>query len=111
MVISEEQRKMIFVRRGILVPIGNRCCSSHLYNGHLSFEAMQALTSDMTDNIHLDSNATAQLLYDCCSSIKGMKTFDFDDPASLDSTAYYNITGLQKSKVMSVPSFNYHHIV
>ena len=101
---------MIFVRRGIFVPIGNRCCSIRLYNGHLSFEAMPALTSSMTDHIHLDSNAISHLLDDCCSSINRMKTFDLDDPSSLDITAYNNITGLQRSEIISMPSFNSHHV-
>jgi hypothetical protein len=89
---------MVFVKRGILVPVGNRCCSVHVYNGHLSYEAMQEIKASITDVMCLDSNAVALLVDDGCKTVQEMKTFDFDDPASLDNEAYYNITGLEKGK-------------
>lgn len=97
-VVSEEQRRLIFVKSGVFVPPGNRCCNTHLYNGHLSFEALQKIKPNITDVLRLDSNAVSVLLDDCCKTIQGMKTFDFDDPASLDNNAYYNITGLEKGR-------------
>lgn len=89
---------MVFVKRGIVVPVGNRCCSYHIYNAHLSYEAMQEIKASITDVMCFDSNAVALLVDDCCKTIRDMKTFDFDDPASLDNEAYYNITGLEKGK-------------
>ena len=41
--LSDEQRTMIFLRRGIWVPKGVRCCSNHLYKGHLLYEAQQSV--------------------------------------------------------------------
>ena len=83
-VMSESQRKMVFVKRGILVPTGNRCCKKHLYNDHLSFEALQRITGTEVDVVSLDANAVIELVGDCCRTIQFMKTFDFDDPTSLD---------------------------
>lgn len=93
---------MIFVRLGTLIPVGNRCCSSHLYNGHLSYEAMQMIDGNMVDVIRLDSTAVLNLLTECCDTIRTMKTFNFDDPASLDSKAYYNLTGLAKGEIINI---------
>ena len=106
-VISEDQRRMVFVKRGMLVPVGNRCCSVHLYNGHLSYEATQEINASITDVMCLDSNAVALLVDDCCKTAREMKTFDFDDPSSLDNEAYYNITGLKKGNSFVVRDDSY----
>lgn len=93
---------MIFIRLGTLIPAGNRCCSYHLYNGHLSYEAMQMIDGNMGDVIRLDSTAVIGLLTECCDTIRTMKSFNFDDPASLDSEAYYNLTGLGKGNINNI---------
>ena len=54
--------------------------------------------ASITDMIFLDSDAVALLLDDCCKTVQEMKTFDFDDPASRNNEAYYNIAVLRKSK-------------
>jgi hypothetical protein len=46
--------------------------------------------------ISLDANSVIELVTDCCTTIQNMKTFDFDDPTSLDEESYYNMTGLKK---------------
>ena len=95
-VLSVDQQKMVFVKRGILIPSGSRCRENHLYNDHLTHESLQSITDVKTDMVSLNADAAIQLLDDCCQIIRGKKTFDFDDPTSLDEKAYYNITGLQK---------------
>ena len=59
---------------------------------------MQQIKASITDVISLDSNAVGLLVDDCCKTVREMKTFDFDDPSSLDNEAYYNVTGLEKGK-------------
>jgi hypothetical protein len=95
-VLSKEQQKMVFVKRGIVVPAGTRCCRRHLYNNHLSYHALQEITPAKVDLVSFDANSVAELVTDCCTTIQNMKTFDFDDPNSLNEESYYNMTGLRK---------------
>ena len=46
--------------------------------------------------VSLNADAVIQLLNVCCQISQDKKTFDFDDPTSLDERAYYSITGLEK---------------
>ena len=46
--------------------------------------------------VSFDANGVVELVADCCMTIQNTKTFDFDDPMSLDDESYYNTTGLQK---------------
>ena len=87
---------MVFVKRGVVVPPGSRCCSHHLYNKHLTYEALQQIRLNKVDMVSFDANGVAELVIDCCMTIQNTKTFDFDDPMSLDDESYYNTTGLQK---------------
>lgn len=87
---------MVFIKRGIVVPAGSRCCNNHLYNNHLTYGALHEITFAKTDKVTLDANSVVELIGDCCTTIQNMKTFDFDDPTSLDDETYYNMTGLQK---------------
>lgn len=87
---------MVFVKRGIVVPAESRCCSVHLYNNHLTYDALQQIEFCKMDKVTLNANDIIQLITDCCMTIQTAKTFDFDDPSSLDDEAYYNMTGLQR---------------
>ena len=98
---------MVFVKRGILVPVGNRCCSVYVCNGHLSHEAMQEIKASFTDGMCLHSDAVALLVDDCCKTVREMKKFDFDDPASLNNETYDNITGLEKGKAFVILNDSY----
>ena len=95
-VLTKEQQIMVFVKKGIVVPPGSRCCRHHFYNNHLTFEAFQQIKPIKVDTILLDTNGVVELVTDCCKTIQNAKTFDFDDPTSLNEEAYYNMTGLQK---------------
>ena len=87
---------MVFVKRGIVVPSGTRCCRRHLYNNHLTYDALREITPAKVGMISFDANSVIELVTDCCTSIQNMKTFDFDDIDSLNEESYYNITGLKK---------------
>ena len=95
-VLSKEQQKMIFVKRGIVVPAGSRCCSYHLYDNHLTYDALQQITHTKMDMVSFDANGVAELITDCCATIRNIRTLDFDDPTSLDDESYYNMTGLER---------------
>ena len=93
---------MIFMKLGIFVPPGNRSYSAHIYKDHLSFEALQLIKHSAADVVYLNTEAVIELLDDCAHLIRSAKTFDFDDPSSLDVKSYYTITGLQKGKTLLV---------
>ena len=95
-VLTKEQQRMVFVKRGIVVPAGSRCCRHHLYNNHLTYEALQQIRPTTVDIVSLDANGVVELVTNCCTTIHLAKKFDFDDPMSLDEESYYNMTGLRR---------------
>jgi len=95
-VLSKEQQKVVFVKRGIVVPPGSRCCRHHLYNIHLTYDALQQIMPAKIDMVSFDAGGIVELVTDCCTTIQNVKTFDFDDPTSLDEESYYNMTSLHR---------------
>lgn len=95
-VLSDTQRTMVFIRRGILVSAGSRCCSDHLYKGQLSYEGLWQINGSISDHLALNSSEVQGLMEDFRSSIQASKSFDFDDPSCLSDECYFNITGLKK---------------
>lgn len=92
---------MVFMKRGIVVPCGSRCCSDHLYRNRLTYEALQQIRPTTVDMMSLDANGVIELVTDCCMTIQNAKTFDFDDPTCLDDESYYNMTGLRTGIYLS----------
>ena len=84
---------MVFVKRGIVLPSGTRCCRCHLYNTHLTYDALREMTPTKVGTISFDANSVIELVTDCRTSIQNMKTFDFDDPASLNEESCHIISG------------------
>ncbi len=95
-VLPKEQQKMVFVKRGVVVHSGSRCCHHHLYNNHLTYDALQQITPAKIDILSLDADSILELVTHCCMTIQNVNSFDFDDPTSLDEKSYYNMTGLQR---------------
>lgn len=86
------------MKKGIFISPGSRCCKVHLDDGHLTNDALEQITHAKIEMFSLDSQAVLTLIDDCCSVIRNVKTFDFDDPTSLDDETYRNITGIGKGK-------------
>ena len=101
-VLSDEQRTMIFLRRGIWVPKGVRCCSNHLYKGHLLYEAQQSVKQSKADDILLNTDDVVELINDFRLALKHAGSSDFDDPGALDNETYKTITRLDQGTL-----FNY----
>ena len=78
--LSDEKRTMVFLRRGIWVPKGVRCCSNHLYKGHLLYEAQQSVKQSKADDILLNTDDVLKLTDDFHLALKHAGSFDFDDP-------------------------------
>ena len=95
-ILSDYQRKMIFIKRGISESKGSRCCSERLYNGHISYECLYKINGSISDRFVLNSDDVKNLIDDFRTIIQMAKFFDFDDPNCLPDESYFNIIGLKK---------------
>jgi hypothetical protein len=95
-VLSKEQRTMIFLKRGIFVSPGARCCSTHIYKDHLTAESFHKICVSQADRLTVDSVGFQEFVSDVRTILFSQKNFDFDDPSCLDEEAYRNIVGLRK---------------
>ncbi|CAF1526038.1 unnamed protein product, partial [Rotaria sordida] len=93
-VLSRIQRTMIFLKCGISVAPGSRCCTSHLCEDELTIKSF--------DHIHIRTILFKQ------------KKFDFDDPSCFSDEGYQAIVGLSKEQfnhlVNTVSSMRNSHV-
>ncbi len=89
---------LVFVKLGVLIPYGTRCCPDHLYKEQLSFDSLTRIRANQMDHLVCDADRLQEILNDFRLMLENQKTFDFDDPYSLNNDDYYNITGLQKGR-------------
>ena len=94
--LSEQQRKFVFFKRGIFVPPGARGCRRHVHNKQLTYESIQRISASRYDKLSLDKDDIENMIFDFRSILGNMKTFDFGDSTSLSDKDYFNFTGLQK---------------
>ena len=85
--------------RGIYVPSGARCCNDHSYKDQLSYEVIHRIVPSNSELVSFNSNEIQKIITNFRALVQNQEIFDFDNPASLDDTAYYNITGLLKSMI------------
>ena len=95
-VLKKEQRTMVFLKREIIVPENARCCSLHIYKRQLTYEALKMIHPSKLDDLVLDSNDVENLINDFRLTIGRVKSFDFDNPSTLDDETYKTITGLSR---------------
>lgn len=95
-VLSEQERKLIFFKRGIIVPADARCCREHLHNKQLKYESIQQISASQYDKLSLDTKDVQNIILDFRSMLTNSKTFDFDDPTSLSDESCFNFIGLRK---------------
>ncbi|CAF4725620.1 unnamed protein product [Rotaria sp. Silwood2] len=87
---------MVFLKRGILVPENARCCSLHMYKRELTYEALEIIEPSKLDDLILNGDDVKHLMVDFRLTINSAKSFDFDNPSSLDDDGYKTITGLSR---------------
>ncbi|CAF2046279.1 unnamed protein product [Rotaria magnacalcarata] len=46
--LTDVQRGLVFLIKGIFLPPGSRCCKIHLYNKQLTYEALRAIKGSMS---------------------------------------------------------------
>ncbi|CAF2529584.1 unnamed protein product [Rotaria sp. Silwood2] len=98
-VLSKQQRMLIFIKRGILIPNGCHCCHDHFYNRQISFDALDRIRADQVDQLVCNADRLQEILNDFRLMLESQKTFDSDDPYSLNDKDYYNITSLRKGRL------------
>ena len=83
----------------VFVPPGSRCCASHNQNGQLSTDAIVKIKT-IKDSSYLNRTSILELLKQTRDEVLRNENtrLDFDDPASLFSHGYYNLTGLEKEQ-------------
>ncbi|CAM4907558.1 unnamed protein product [Rotaria socialis] len=97
-VLSSVQPTMIFLKRGVFVSSGSRCCSEHVVKKQLTVESFDKICITRTDCWTLDSFGLQVLLTDTRSMLLQQNSFNFDDPTSLNEEAYKTIVGLTKDQ-------------
>ena len=101
-VLSNEQRTMVFLKRDIFVPENTRCCCDYLCRRQLTNEALKQIQSSRFDQLILNNAHVKKLFKDCQSAIKRVRSFYFDDPASLDDQDYKMMIGLSRGIVFYI---------
>ncbi|CAF1687657.1 unnamed protein product, partial [Adineta ricciae] len=71
-VSSTEQQKSVFIKRGIIVPPGSRCCRDHLYGKHLTYKGPHQIVPTKSEPVVFDAK---------------------------DDGAYYNLTDSEKGVI------------
>ena len=94
--LSDCQRKMIFIKRGISLSKGSRCCSEHLYKRHISYESLWQINDSISDHFVFNCDDVKNLIENFRTTIQTAKRFDFDDPHCLPYESYFNITSFSK---------------
>ncbi|XP_021351029.1 uncharacterized protein LOC110454009 isoform X2 [Mizuhopecten yessoensis] len=101
MVISRDAKYDLFLRKGILVPFGARCCGHHIEEGLLQNEACEniAIKSDLSSLNRTDLLSLISNIRDVANAQQS-KRIDFDSPHALSDEDFITLTGL------SVQHFN-----
>ena len=87
---------MVFLKQGIFVPENDRCCCLHMYKRQLTYEALEMIQPSKRDDLILNVDDIKDLMVDFRLAINSAKSFDFDNPSSLNDDDYKTITGLSR---------------
>ena len=93
---------MVVVMPDALVRAENLCCSFHLCNEDLSYDALHLIKEHFRNVMRLDSNAVFYLPNEWCESDPGDEEFFLWESIFLDNDAYYKMTGLKKGTIFNI---------
>ncbi|CAF1659052.1 unnamed protein product [Adineta ricciae] len=96
--LDDYNRNMLFMKKGVYVSPGARCCGDHFYQDELSYEAIHQIVPYTSEFVWFNSNEIQKMMNDFRTLLQCQRGLDFDNNASLGDEAYYNITGLQKDQ-------------
>ncbi|CAF1650537.1 unnamed protein product [Adineta ricciae] len=94
--LTNQQRNLVFLKKGIFVSPNSRCCKTHLYNRHLTYEALEQIKSGKSSVEMWGAQEITQCLDGFRVIANSSKSNDFDDPSSMSDADYLTMTGLNK---------------
>jgi hypothetical protein len=98
-VVSDKLRLNVYVRKGIIVPAGARCCPAHIKDEQFSEEALGKITP-FSEEVTL-SRTSIRLLLETSRNLlleKYKIRIDFDHPDALTDDDYITLTGVSKTE-------------
>ncbi|CAF4659356.1 unnamed protein product, partial [Rotaria sp. Silwood2] len=105
---------MIFLKCGIVVARGSRCCTSHLCEDGLAIKLFDHIRVSKPDRWKIDSDEFQIFVEDIRIILFKQKKFDFDDPSCFSDEGYQAIVGLRKEQfnhlVNTVSSMRNSHV-
>jgi len=87
---------MIFLKCGIAVVPGSRCCKDHLCEDEVTFKSLDHIRVSKADQWKINSDEFQMFVADVRAMLFKQKTFDFDDPMCFSDEGYHSIVGLTK---------------
>ena len=67
-----------------------------MHKREVTYKELEMIEPSKLDNLILNGNDVKNLLVDFRLAIDSAKSFDFDNPSSLDDDGYRTITGLSR---------------
>lgn len=96
--LKTDQRYFVFLKKGIFITPGARCCEEHMDNKQLTYDALQRITGSISSSETWNSKEINQCFFRLRSAINSLRVFDFDDPCYMHDYDYLTMTGLSKGK-------------
>ena len=95
-VLSQMQRTIIFLKCGILVVPGSRCCRDRLCDDGVNFKSLDRIRISKADQWKIDSNEFQMFVEAVRAILFKQKTFDFDDETCFNDEVFQSTVGLTK---------------
>ncbi|XP_062589596.1 uncharacterized protein LOC134251226 isoform X2 [Saccostrea cucullata] len=96
-VVSSNERHSVFLRQGVLIPSGSRCCTRHIPDGRFTEEALEKISAfSATSTLNRTSIVDMLMYLREIALLNGGKRIDFDDPSALSEKEYVSLTGISK---------------
>ena len=95
-VVPEKAVYQLFLRHSLILKTGARCCSEHLKDDLFRAECIENLDNVSTCEVtHFNKSGMKEFVENVrkIAVQTKQKRIDFDDPLSLTTDDYYNLTG------------------
>ncbi|XP_033730151.1 uncharacterized protein LOC117319467 [Pecten maximus] len=98
-VVPRDTKYSLFLLKGILLPVGTRCCPVHIKHGLFSSEALECIVASR-DSTSVNRTDIAQLITsirDAANKSQDQR-INFDSPDALSNDDYVSLTGLGREQ-------------
>ena len=100
--LKDEQRYLVFLKKGIFIAPDARCCQEHIYNKQLTYEALQTIIGSTSSIEMWDAKDISQCFSKFRLAMNSLRVFDFDNPSYMNGNDYLVMTGLSKGNKIVV---------